>query len=87
MAKSSNTNVYPPELTALALGFTDYIFDSYYDSKGEDYCNQQLLAALQRAGHDNVDIVKLNKSINFYMQSRDVDLTGFDEYSAEFPEA
>ena len=32
------------------------------------------------------DIVKLNKSINFYMQSRDIDLTGFDEYNAEFPE-
>ena len=54
MAKSNNANVYPPEFTALALGFTDYLFDSYYDSKGEDYCNQQLLSALQRAGHDNV---------------------------------
>lgn len=84
--KGKKTEPYPPELTALALGFTDYIFDSYYDSKGEDYCNQQLLKALERVGHRNIDITKLNQSIGYYMESSDVDLTGFDEYNVEFPQ-
>lgn len=84
MSLTKHGKVYPIGLAALAINYSEQIYDAC-EPESEEIFNRLLIDALEEKGYKGLSIDIINKSIAYYLAEQDVDFGEFDEYFEELP--
>lgn len=84
MSPIKHGEVYPPALVALAINYSEQIYDAC-EPESEEIFNRLLVGALEENGYKVLSIDVINKSIAYYLAEQDIDFGGFDEYFEDLP--
>ena len=76
-------DIYDARLAALAVNFSEQIYDSY--EPGEEQHKKMLFEALAKMGYDNLSESKLNITLEYYLTQSEEDIHSLPEYSMEIP--
>lgn len=82
-------DVYSAQLAALAYNYSEGLYEEGF---GEQQHGKMLVSALNKAGYPDLDLEKVNLTLNFYLSpdspvsGKCVDITSLPEYEQEMPE-